>query len=100
MNSSDNTTSEDEEEYAPVDKWSKSTGFLPVTAGSNPAGSTNALRNSKLKLAEYDFENQSLATTYSKIKSYLGYWGTLVLIAWGESVDPSRRKVKCTDWST
>ncbi len=40
MNPSTNTPSEDEELYAPVDKWSKSTGFLPVIAGSNPAGST------------------------------------------------------------
>ncbi len=37
-------TEEGEEIYAPVNKWSKSTGFLPVIVGSNPIGSTNMLR--------------------------------------------------------
>ncbi len=63
------TPTEDEETYAPVDKRLKSTGFLPVTAGSNPAGSTS-------------------------LQSYLAHLGNLVLIAWGEAVSPSGRQSK------
>ncbi len=98
MNPSANTTPEGEEEYAPVDKWSKSTGFLPVIAGSNPAGSTNTLRSLESAFGEYASENQEFVTGYSKIKSYLAYLGTLVLIAWGESVEPSSGKAKRADW--
>lgn len=65
MKTATSTTPGDEETYAPVDKWPKSTGFLPVTAGSNPAGSTLTF------------------------KKQLAHLGTLVLIAWGQSVEPS-----------
>ncbi len=70
MKPSTPTTPEDEEPYAPVDKWPKSTGFLPVTAGSNPAGST------------------------SPIMKHLAHWATLVLVAWGKSIDPSCHRAK------
>ena len=64
------TPTGDEETYAPVDKRPKSTGFLPVIAGSNPAGST------------------------SPLQSYLTRLAHLVLIAWGEAVAPSGRRTK------
>ncbi len=65
-----NTTPEDEEIHAPVDKRPKSTGFLPVTAGSNPAGSTLS------------------------IISRLSRLGSMVLVAWGQAIAPSCRRAK------
>ncbi len=70
MKPSTTTPTEDDETYAPVDKRLKSTGFLPVTAGSNPAGST------------------------SPLQSYLAHLAHLVLIAWGEAVAPSGGRQK------
>ena len=70
MKPSTSSTPEDEEIYAPVDKWPKSTGFLPVTAGSNPAGST------------------------STFKKQLAHLVNLVLTAWGQSIDPSYGQAK------
>ncbi len=70
MKTSTTPPTEDEEQYAPVDKRLKSTGFLPVTAGSNPAGSTHTLQ------------------------SYLAHLGNLVLTAWGEAVAPSGHRAK------
>ncbi len=69
MKLSATTPTEDDEPYAPVDKRPKSTGFLPVTAGSNPAGSTS-------------------------LQNYLTRLAHLVLIAWGEAVAPSSSRQK------
>lgn len=89
MNPSTNPTPDGEEQYAPVDKWSKSTGFLPVTAGSNPAGSTTKLSNLKAEFEEYTAKNEQFGGAYSKIGSCLVHLCTLVLIAWGQAVEPS-----------
>lgn|GEM_PF-2984269 len=70
MKPTPSTPPEDEELYAPVDKRPKSTGFLPVTAGSNPAGST------------------------SSMISRLSRLGSLVLVAWSQAIAPSGNRGK------
>ena len=70
MKPTPSTTPEDEEIHAPVDKRPKSTGFLPVTAGSNPAGSTSSMIN------------------------WLSRLGGMVLVAWGQAIAPSSHRAK------